>query len=442
LKNLDKVLGGLFGVACGDALGATLEFSSVEDGFNKYGYLKDIVGGGPFDVKPGEITDDTEMTIAVAKGILEEPTMPWKTIGSYFVKWYESKPKDIGNITRMAIEEYSACKDWGEAAYRTDKKLSGKTGGNGSLMRCIPVGLYYDDINKVKSISKIQSGLTHYAKEAALACELYSTLVYEYLRNPSKMGVIEKTLDNYPIYSNVFYMKKEELKPTGYVVDTLRCALWCFMNTTDFETAVCEAVNLCGDSDTIGAITGGLAGVFYGYDAIPDRWKDKIIIKQELMELARNIYDRKESKEESKKENENASEKVIKRERFKPNEVTGIDIFVGDSSTRTSANVKVSFEKGRAFYNNFGENTIELEEEATELSSKAMDDLKSELSKIGVQFWSRNYTNNNNEAVKIHWSIKVRVGRKSYQCLGEDDFPENWKQFCKCIGKLVGHNLG
>ena len=225
MKEFNKVLGGLFGVACGDALGATLEFLSKEEGFNKYGYLKEIIGGGFFNVKPGEITDDTEMTIAVAKGILEEPFMPWKTIGNYFLNWYDSNPRDIGNTVRFAMDEYLSCKNWAEAAYRTNNRLLGKSGGNGSLMRCIPVGLYYDEIDMVKSISKIQSGLTHYAGEAALACEIYCTLVYEYLRNSSKMDVMEKTLESYPIYKVVFNMKKEDLKPTGYVVDTLLCAL-------------------------------------------------------------------------------------------------------------------------------------------------------------------------------------------------------------------------
>lgn len=84
-------------------------------------------------------------------------------------------------------------------------------------------------------------------------------------------------------------MSKDELKPTGYVVVTLICALYCFINTSNFEDCVCEAVNLCGDSDTIGAIAGGLEGVFYGYDEIPERWKNKILIKDEIRELGHLI---------------------------------------------------------------------------------------------------------------------------------------------------------
>jgi ADP-ribosyl-[dinitrogen reductase] hydrolase len=93
----------------------------------------------------------------------------------------------------------------------------------------------------------------------------------------------------YPDYKQVFQLSKEELKPTGYVFDTLICALWCFINTSSFEGAVCEAANLGGDSDTIAAITGGMAGVFYGYDAIPDRWKEKILVKDRLTSIAKRM---------------------------------------------------------------------------------------------------------------------------------------------------------
>jgi ADP-ribosyl-[dinitrogen reductase] hydrolase len=84
-------------------------------------------------------------------------------------------------------------------------------------------------------------------------------------------------------------LSKDQLKPTGYVVDTLICALWCFINTSSFEDAVCEAANLGGDADTIAAITGGMAGVYYGYNAIHDRWKEKILVKEQLTSIAKRM---------------------------------------------------------------------------------------------------------------------------------------------------------
>ena len=87
-------------------------------------------------------------------------------------------------------------------------------------------------------------------------------------------------------------MSKDQLKPTGYVVYTLICALWCFINTSSFEDAICEAANLGGDADTIAAITGGMAGVYYGYDAIPDRWKEKISIKEQFTSIAKRMIEK------------------------------------------------------------------------------------------------------------------------------------------------------
>lgn len=141
------------------------------------------------------------------------------------------------------------------------------------------------------------------------------------------------------------------------------------------------------------------------------------------------------------KEINNHNEKDLnKSDRFKISEVTGIETYVGDS-IGNSTGVKVIFEKGMAFYNVFGEDTKRENEEATELSHKVMDELKVELDKIGIQRWSRKYIPFDNDTAGVHWSIKVRVGRKSYQSLGENCFPENWSNYCECIGKLVGHDF-
>ncbi|GFN35662.1 ADP-ribosylglycohydrolase family protein [Tepidimicrobium xylanilyticum] len=163
----------------------------------KYRYLKDIVGGSCWNLKPGEVTDDTMMTIAVAEGILDNPENPIEDIGKHFIKWYDSKLKDIGNIIRIALGEYK----------------------------------------------------------------------------------------------QVFQLSKDELMSTGYVFDTLICALWCLINTSSFEDAVCEAANLGGDADTIADVTGGMAGVYYGYDAIPARWKKKTLVKDQLIYIAQRFFE-------------------------------------------------------------------------------------------------------------------------------------------------------
>ena len=289
MNRYERILGGLFGVACGDALGGTLEFMSKGEIERKYGYLKDIVGGGCWNLMPGEVTDDTMMTIAVAEGILETPDNPVENIGKNFIKWYDSKPKDIGNIIRIALGEYKRSNDWMKASCYAHQATGGMSAGNGSLMRCLPVALYYNDVDKMLEITASQSMLTHYDRKASYACQFYNLLVYQYLNDKPKIPTIKECIGKYPDYMQVFRLSKENLKPSGYVVDTLICALWCFINTSSFEDAVCEAANLGGDADTIAAITGGMAGVYYGYDAISDRWKDKILVKERLTSIAKRI---------------------------------------------------------------------------------------------------------------------------------------------------------
>ena len=289
MDRYERILGGLFGVACGDALGTTLEFMSNAEIERNYGYLADITGGGYWNQRPGDVTDDTMMTIAVAEGILDNPDRPIESIGHRFIEWYDTKPKYIGNIIRIALSEYKRCNDWVKAACFAHKTTGGMSAGNGSLMRCLPVALYYYDIEKMLDITASQSILTHYDKKATDACLFYNLLVYDYLNDRPKEPVIRKHIKNYPEYKLVFDLKKEELKPTGYVFDTLICALWCFINTSTFEDAVCEAANLGGDADTVAAITGGLAGVYYGYNAIPERWKEKILVKDRLIKISEQI---------------------------------------------------------------------------------------------------------------------------------------------------------
>lgn len=288
-----RILGGLFGVACGDSLGGTLEFLTQNEGKRKYGYLTEIIGGGCWDLEPGEITDDTMMTIAVAEGILDDPENPINYIGERFMEWYLSDPKDVGNIIDVALSEYKRNKDWARTAKFAHDYCSGMSAGNGSLMRCISVALYYEDINKMIDVTEQQSKLTHFDEKATRACIFYNKLVNKYINGASKIPAIREMINEFPEYKAVFNIRKEELKPSGYVVDTLICSLYSFLNTTTFEEAVCEAVNLCGDADTVGAIVGGLSGVYYGFDSIPERWKDKILVKDKLVEIAERLGLRK-----------------------------------------------------------------------------------------------------------------------------------------------------
>lgn len=289
MERLERILGGLFGVACGDALGGTLEFMDKSTGKKLYGYHTELIGGGVMNLRPGDVTDDTIMTLAVAEGIIENPKDPISKIGERFIKWYLSKPKDIGTTCELAFRRYMKSHSWEDASIYVHKKTDGWTAGNGTLMRCIPVALYYRDFNKMIDVTIAQSKMTHYDDKASEACVLYNTIVHKYISGEDKEQAVIDTLKGHKIYEDILSMDEGKLNPSGYVVDSFICALWCFLNNTNFEDAITEAVNLYGDPDTIGAITGGVAGVYYGYESIPNRWKEKLLIKLKLMKVAEKL---------------------------------------------------------------------------------------------------------------------------------------------------------
>jgi ADP-ribosyl-[dinitrogen reductase] hydrolase len=264
--SVDKIRGGLYGLACGDALGATVEFMSKAEIKNSYGMLRDIIGGGWLNLRPGDWTDDTEMTLAVAEGI-------------------------IGSTIRAVFHTYDRVKDWHKAAEQVHN-YHGMTAGNGALMRTLPLAFAYKD-TEVLYISCIEvARMTHWDPEAGLTCYLYCltaqscfkglefleaynnalTLLQE-LNPAGEIGDAAKGLVDK--FTKVTSWSEKALKPTGYTVDTLSCALWCVATTTTFEQAVVKAVNLGGDADTVGAVAGGLAGIIYGYEGIPARWIGK-----------------------------------------------------------------------------------------------------------------------------------------------------------------------
>lgn len=164
---LNKIKGGLFGLAIGDALGGTTEFMTPEEIKKKHGKVTEIIGGGVWDLEVGETTDDTAMTIAVAKGLIANPQDPIEEIGKYFLLWEETDPKDIGVTIRTVFHYYQS--DWFEAAQKAHQILGGKSAGNGSLMRCLPIAFAYSGLAKIEEISALQSKITHHSDLASEA---------------------------------------------------------------------------------------------------------------------------------------------------------------------------------------------------------------------------------------------------------------------------------
>jgi len=278
-RNEDKVRGVLYGVAVGDALGGPLEFMSAVQIEQKYGgRIIEMIGGGWLSLTPGETTDDTAMTLAVCEGIMENPAAPIGPVGRHFIEWVDTRPKDIGATCARSIATalenltagMSAEEAWEKAGINTAIENGDRSGGNGALMRTIGTAIAYDDEEKRAEYTTQIAEMTHYDDLSSDICRCYADAVHHFIKDEQDAGV--RTLDTMAVE----YGFSRRVNPSGWVQDSMECAYFAFVTEAGFENVLVEAVNLGGDADTIGAIAGGLAGSYYGYDAIPQRWIDTI----------------------------------------------------------------------------------------------------------------------------------------------------------------------
>lgn len=283
---LNRFKAALVGHAVSDALGATTEFMTPEDIKKDIGIHRDITGGGWLSLEPGEVTDDTEMTLCVARSLVECRGYNLKDIADKFVDWYNSDPIDIGKTCRAGINRHIRTGNL-EAEY------DDHGAGNGGAMRELPLILLYSHdrefmLNAVVS----QSRLTHNHKESDEGCCCYADLVAAALSGASK-DELRRILANYPLFATERY----EGKSGGYIVDTLRAVFHYFFSTDSLEKCVVGVVNQGQDSDTCGALAGGLAGAFYKMEAIPARWLDALDrdVHNELVQLAEQLAAMKEA---------------------------------------------------------------------------------------------------------------------------------------------------
>ena len=281
----NNIRGAMYGVAVGDALGGPVEFMSAEQIKKKYGRVTEMLGGGWLGLEPGEVTDDTQMTMAVALGIEEDPYDPVPAIGRRFVEWYDSGPKDIGTTCSKAIytaksDGAKTAKDWAKAGQKTDIALHGRSAGNGALMRTVYTGLYYADESTRDRLTARIAEMTHFSADSTDLCIRYADMIHAAI------------FGGHPIIAVTSEDIDSKASPTGYVKDTWNNVIDAILQTETFEEAVVEAVNRGGDADTIGAITGGLAGAYYGYEAIPKRWIAALdeSLKKDMDRLAEKAY--------------------------------------------------------------------------------------------------------------------------------------------------------
>ena len=296
--------GTLLGLAVGDALGGPLEFMESAAIVKKHGRVTDMIGGGWLSLPPGQWTDDTAMTIDLARSLVERNGFDPDDIASRFVAWFSSEPPDIGNHTkavlgRMRGDHLPGTKgvEW-KTASNGVQRLNPSSSGNGSLMRCAPVALWdYNDQAARLEHSKTSSEVTHAHQECQWSCAIANEIIAGLIRFGGRDAALDAAMEQCP--DAPAHIRKRlslapgkvrpELKPTGFVLDTLDCALWCLMNTDSLEECIIEAVNLGGDADTTGAVAGAFAGAFYGETEIPTRWRELLFERERIAGLATKI---------------------------------------------------------------------------------------------------------------------------------------------------------
>ena len=274
---LDRALGAYLGLALGDALGATVEFMTPREIRAQYGVHRQIVGGGWLKLPAGEVTDDTTMALALGDALLRgrREGRPFDTalIADAFVAWWRGKPVDCGNTCRRGILRYV-----NEGTL--EGPLNEGDGGNGALMRNLPVALatLRDDAALVR-VSLAQAHVTHHHPLSDAATIAFGRMLQALLRAPDAaagLAACRALAEQLVAAQPKFRFTPYPGRASGYVVDTVQTVLHHFLGEPEFEPCVTAVVNLGDDADTTGALAGMLAGAMCGASALPRRWLDKL----------------------------------------------------------------------------------------------------------------------------------------------------------------------
>lgn len=293
----DRARGALLGLAVGDALGTTLEFTGPLDPFTPR--VTQIVGGGPFGLPPGAWTDDTSMALCLGQSLVACSGFDARDQIERYVRWWRlgensvtGRCFDIGNATSAALRRYGENHD----PFAGDPSPS--AAGNGSLMRLVPVALAAARESEAVEWAGLQSRVTHAAREAVDACRFYARLLWRAAGGASREELLDigagVDLDLAPAVATVAGGSYQRAMPpviqgTGYVVRALEAALWAFYHSTSFETGAILAVNLGQDADTTGAIYGQIAGAHYGVMGIPSLWRACVLWHDQIIALADDL---------------------------------------------------------------------------------------------------------------------------------------------------------
>ena len=331
---MDCIKSGIFGAIVGDALGLPVQFRPRED--RDLEPVTGMIGYGAFDMPPGSWSDDSSLILATIYGLaaslkkeerLENLSLneiiDYEIIMKNFSKWLnkgEFTPYgfayDVGGATMDGIRRY----DRG-----TEPTLSGgideRDNGNGSLMRILPIALFihylsqkysFDEEDEMEAVHNLSS-LTHRHRRSQMACGIYVNIALEFLENHDSTLSLEELIANGINKSKEYYcndasfenqlhhfdrvfslniqnLPRDEIKSGGYCISSLEASIWCILNNENYRDTILEAVNLGYDTDTTACIVGGLAGIYYGYEDIPDDWINQLAKLDYIEELVNDFH--------------------------------------------------------------------------------------------------------------------------------------------------------
>jgi len=296
MKNIDRFRGALLGLACGDAVGTTVEFKPR----GSFVPVTDMVGGGPFHLKPGEWTDDTSMALCLATSLVECVRFDAQDQMQRYCRWMESGYLssngtcfDVGSTIARSLNTFR----------RTGEPFCGthnpNSAGNGCVMRLVPVPMFFfSDRDAAIAMSGESSRTTHGAPECIDASRLFGAMLIDALSGASKKeilfghGVEVAASERLRLIAEGSYrsVTEDKIQGSGYVVESLEAAIWCFLQTGSFRDAILKAANLGRDADTTAAICGQLAGAFYGESGIPKEWRERLVMADEIRALADKLH--------------------------------------------------------------------------------------------------------------------------------------------------------
>ncbi|WEL18891.1 ADP-ribosylglycohydrolase [Halorhabdus sp. SVX81] len=299
MVSTDAAEGVLLGLACGDALGRPLEFRSGDEIDREHGTVTEMLANGTHGKPAGTVTDDTELALRIARSLVENERFDGQDIADRFLEWFETDPFDIGLMTADALREYSHGTDWRSAGRAVwQHRAEGSNAGNGSVMRCAPHAIAFaDDPDTLATVSTQSSAITHYDPRCQYGCAILNETIAGYLRGEDDpfgdafAGVDSEAPDELVETLRLVpdLIDEGSLETSGYVVYTLQTALYDALTADSAEAAIVSAVNRGGDTDTIGAVAGAVAGARFGVESLPDRWLEPLDYREDLSLLARTL---------------------------------------------------------------------------------------------------------------------------------------------------------